>query len=206
MPTSVATTRDAVAAHGAESTRQRGHRSKPSRRHTTQECDSRRALLSWIISRHTKPVWWRIPPAAPQHDAPLHPDLLVLAQSRWKVRSANSSQMSSIRGIFTSVADLKRKIPRYIRLYQRTARRFRWKYSDPRQRVPAWWLADSPLVTGWALAQPPRVARETDHWTVPRGRARPNPGAAQSILRGCPAPLTRFAGNGSKKLPDADSF
>src|SRR5271169_4040469 len=34
------------------------------------------------------------------------------------------------RGIFTSVADLKRKILRYIRLYQKTARPFRWKYSD----------------------------------------------------------------------------
>lgn len=42
------------------------------------------------------------------------------------------------RGIFTSVADLKRKILRYIRLYQKTAKPFRWKYSDPRKRIPAW--------------------------------------------------------------------
>ena len=41
------------------------------------------------------------------------------------------------RGIFTSVADLKRKILRYIRLYQKTARPFQWKYSDVRQRIPA---------------------------------------------------------------------
>jgi len=39
------------------------------------------------------------------------------------------------RGIFTSVADLRRKILRYIRLYQKTAKPFRWKYSDPRQRI-----------------------------------------------------------------------
>jgi transposase len=42
------------------------------------------------------------------------------------------------RGIFTSVADLNRKILRYIRLYQKTAKPFRWKYSDVRKRIPAW--------------------------------------------------------------------
>ncbi len=42
------------------------------------------------------------------------------------------------RGIFTSVADLKRKILRYIRLYQKAAKPFRWKYSDPSRRIPAW--------------------------------------------------------------------
>jgi transposase len=42
------------------------------------------------------------------------------------------------RGIFTSVADLKRKILRYIRLYQKAAKPFRWKYSDPRKRIPIW--------------------------------------------------------------------
>ncbi len=39
------------------------------------------------------------------------------------------------RGIFTSVADLKRKILRYIRLYQKTAKPFKWKYSDIRKRI-----------------------------------------------------------------------
>jgi hypothetical protein len=42
------------------------------------------------------------------------------------------------RGIFTSVDDLKRKILRYILLYQKTAKAFRWKYSDLRKRIPAW--------------------------------------------------------------------
>jgi transposase len=40
------------------------------------------------------------------------------------------------RGIFTSVADLKRKIMRYIRLYQKAAKPFKWKYSDLRNRIP----------------------------------------------------------------------
>lgn len=42
------------------------------------------------------------------------------------------------RGIFTSVADLQRKILRYIRLYQKTAKPFRWKYSDARHRIRPW--------------------------------------------------------------------
>ena len=42
------------------------------------------------------------------------------------------------RGIFTSVADLSRKIMRYVRLYAKTAKPFRWKYSDPRKRIPSW--------------------------------------------------------------------
>lgn len=41
------------------------------------------------------------------------------------------------RGIFTSVSDLKRrKILRYIRLYQKTAKPFQSKYSDVRKRIP----------------------------------------------------------------------
>jgi len=42
------------------------------------------------------------------------------------------------RGIFTSVADLRRKIMRYIRLYAKTAKPFRWKYSDTKHRAPSW--------------------------------------------------------------------
>ena len=42
------------------------------------------------------------------------------------------------RGIFTSLADLNRKILRYIRLYQKAAKPFQWKYSDVRKRIPTW--------------------------------------------------------------------
>jgi hypothetical protein len=42
------------------------------------------------------------------------------------------------RGIFTPVTDLRRKIMRYIRLYQKTAKPFQWKYSDVRKRIPQW--------------------------------------------------------------------
>ena len=37
------------------------------------------------------------------------------------------------RGIFTSVADLSRKLMKYIRTYATTAKPFRWKYTDVRQ-------------------------------------------------------------------------
>ena len=40
------------------------------------------------------------------------------------------------RGIFTSVKDLSRKLLRYIRAYSKTARPFKWKYSDVRRRIP----------------------------------------------------------------------
>ena len=39
------------------------------------------------------------------------------------------------RGVFTSVQDLARKLMRYIRAYSKTARPFRWKYSDVRRRI-----------------------------------------------------------------------
>jgi transposase len=39
------------------------------------------------------------------------------------------------RGVFTSVNDLARKLMRYIRAYSKSARPFRWKYSDVRKRI-----------------------------------------------------------------------
>jgi transposase len=39
------------------------------------------------------------------------------------------------RGIFSSVADLARKLRRYIRAYSKTAKPFRWTYCDTRRRI-----------------------------------------------------------------------
>ena len=39
------------------------------------------------------------------------------------------------RGIFTSVADLRRKIMKYIRRYNRAAKPIRWSYADPTRRI-----------------------------------------------------------------------
>ena len=39
------------------------------------------------------------------------------------------------RGVFTSVADLARKIRRYIRHYNKTAKPVRWSYRNPAHRI-----------------------------------------------------------------------
>ena len=39
------------------------------------------------------------------------------------------------RGVFTSTADLARKLRRYINAYSKDAKPFRWKYSDPSRRI-----------------------------------------------------------------------
>jgi transposase len=39
------------------------------------------------------------------------------------------------RGIFTSVTDLRRKLMRYIKHYNKTAKPFRWSYADPTRRI-----------------------------------------------------------------------
>jgi transposase len=41
------------------------------------------------------------------------------------------------RGVFTSVADLSRKLMKYIRANARSARPFRWTHTDPRRRIIA---------------------------------------------------------------------
>jgi transposase len=41
------------------------------------------------------------------------------------------------RGVFTSVADLSRKLMRYIRAYRKSATPFRWTYTDPSRRIAA---------------------------------------------------------------------
>ena len=39
------------------------------------------------------------------------------------------------RGVFTSVADLAHKLMKYIRLYAKSAKPFRWTYTDPSRRI-----------------------------------------------------------------------
>ena len=39
------------------------------------------------------------------------------------------------RGIFTSVADLARKLRKYIEAYAKLAKPFRWTYTDPQKRI-----------------------------------------------------------------------
>jgi hypothetical protein len=39
------------------------------------------------------------------------------------------------RGVFTSVSDLKRKLMRYIRHYNKSPRTVKWKYADPSRHI-----------------------------------------------------------------------
>jgi hypothetical protein len=41
------------------------------------------------------------------------------------------------RGIFTSVADLRRKLMKYIRAYSQHAGPIRWTYTDSKRRITA---------------------------------------------------------------------
>ncbi len=60
------------------------------------------------------------------------------SQKRRPGRSLAKIQRDVIdRGVFTSVNDLARKLRRYIRAYQKSARPFRWTYTDPQRRIKA---------------------------------------------------------------------
>ena len=39
------------------------------------------------------------------------------------------------RGVFTSVSDLKRKLMRYIREYNKAPKTVKWKYADPARHI-----------------------------------------------------------------------
>lgn len=48
------------------------------------------------------------------------------------------------RGVFTSVADLARKLRKYIRAYATSAKPFRWTYTDPRKRIRTYEITGTP--------------------------------------------------------------
>jgi hypothetical protein len=62
------------------------------------------------------------------------PALLVLAQSGRTVVRQNRARRDA-RGVFTSIADLKRKLMRYIRRYNEPPKPVKWKYFDPTRRI-----------------------------------------------------------------------
>ena len=39
------------------------------------------------------------------------------------------------RGVFASVADLGKKLRKYIRAYSKSTKPFRWTYADPKRRI-----------------------------------------------------------------------
>jgi len=65
---------------------------------------------------------------------PLHPDLLLLAQSGRKLVCQNRARRHC-RGVFTWVKDLARRLKRYIRYYNRAPKLLKWTYRDPSHRI-----------------------------------------------------------------------
>ena len=63
------------------------------------------------------------------------------------------------RGVFTSVADLARKLRRYIRAYEKQARPFRWTYTNPQRRI------HTNSITGTAHYDTGRKCPPTSRWT-----------------------------------------
>ena len=61
------------------------------------------------------------------------------------------------RGVFTSVADLSRKLMKYIRAYAKTARPIRWTYTDFKRRIT------TKEVTGTVLKPKPLGFRFCGH-------------------------------------------
>ena len=64
----------------------------------------------------------------------LHAHLLVMAQPGRAVVCENRARLAGA-GVFTSVADLARKIRRYIGHYNKAAKPVRWSYRNPAHRI-----------------------------------------------------------------------
>jgi hypothetical protein len=47
------------------------------------------------------------------------------------------------RGIFTSVADLVGKLRKYIRAYAKSAKPFRWTYTDPKHHIRTYEITET---------------------------------------------------------------
>jgi transposase len=70
----------------------------------------------------------------PEGSIPFHSYLFLLAESG-RTMVAKIQRDVIDRGIFTSVADLSRKIRKYIQAYAKSAKPFRWTYTDPKRRI-----------------------------------------------------------------------
>jgi hypothetical protein len=64
----------------------------------------------------------------------LHPNVQLHYTSTY---SSKIERDVIARGIFTSTADLSRKLLRYIRHYNQAAQPIKWKYTDVRRRLRA---------------------------------------------------------------------
>lgn len=74
------------------------------------------------------------PGGASESALSFHTDLLILAESGGTLVCQDPARRIR-RGVFTSVADLGTKLRKYIRAYSKSAKPFRWTYTDPSRRI-----------------------------------------------------------------------
>ena len=89
------------------------------------------------LCRHTRPTRSRLFLTRNSH-VKLRTSCLPILPGSIKLRSGSHgwSARSSLVAVLTSVQDLSRKLLRYIRAYSKTARPFKWKYSDVPKENP----------------------------------------------------------------------
>ena len=99
---------------------------QPKRREIHLLCDN--------LSAHKTPAvrdWLAAHPRVTIHDTPTY--------SSWRTQVelwfAKIERDCIARGIFTSTADLRRKLMQYIRLHNKTCRPFHWVYRSPKRRI-----------------------------------------------------------------------
>lgn len=88
------------------------------------------------LSAHKTPAvkdWLAAHPRVTLHYPPTYSSWLNQVES-WFARIERDC---IARGIFTSTADLTRKLLRYIKLHNGTCQPFVWRYRDPTRRMPA---------------------------------------------------------------------
>ncbi len=78
-------------------------------------------------------VWLAAHPRVAMHYRPTYSSCL----NQIELWFAKIERDCLARGIFTSTADLRRKLMQYIRAHNKTCRPFRWAYTDPKRRIRA---------------------------------------------------------------------
>jgi len=99
-------------------------------------------LIADNLSAHkTKDVraWLTVHPRVTLHYTPTYSSWL----NQVELWFAKIERDCIARGIFTSTADLRRKLMQYIRAHNKTCRPFQWAYSNPKHRIRATGIAET---------------------------------------------------------------
>lgn len=118
-------------------------------RHTSQECI---AFLTGLVDRadYAQAILVVLDTLSAHNTQDVERFLVEHPQVRFHFTPTYSSWLTQVelwfakiqraviaRGIFTSVADLGNKLRKYIRAYSKSAKPFRWTYTDPTPRIRA---------------------------------------------------------------------